>query len=118
MTEIKACVLTFSFIYLLFRSFRSFRWFRFARFSGFVSVVSVVSVVSFRSFRSFRWSRFVVLGFSTCLSVSLAVLNLSSRRRRLACFLSQQFNYKLLLRKSLNQEKQTSEVFLPARDSF
>ena len=43
-TEIKACFLTFSFIYLLFRLYRSFR--------------------------SFRWFgptfRFVVSGFSTC----------------------------------------------------
>ena len=49
--------LTFSFIFA--------RFGRSARFGGFVSVVSLVSVVSVISFRPFR---FVVSGFSTCLS--------------------------------------------------
>ena len=56
--------------FVLVVSFGLFRWFSFGRF-----VLVVVSVVSFRSFRSFRcrvvsfWSfRFVVSGFSTCLT--------------------------------------------------
>ena len=60
--------------FIYFCSFRSFRWFRFGRFArfacfgrfgGFVSLVSLVSLVSVVSFRPFR---FVVSGFSTCLT--------------------------------------------------
>ena len=63
-TEIEACFLTFSFVYLLFRSFRVFRWFCFGRFGcfgRFVSVVLLVSLVSFRSFCLFRWFRFALV---------------------------------------------------------
>ena len=62
----------FSFIFACFGRFACF-----ARFGGFVSVVSLVSVVSVVSFRPFR---FVVSGFSTCLSEKRLKTGTVSRR--------------------------------------